>query len=88
MDKHLKIYDNHGFHYEVYVTHQPVLGMSLAVYRGETIARRSYSRGPLPPWGDSDAEQESYQERLAEWCEAAETDLTLGCQEYFNRIHS
>lgn len=78
------VYDANRYRYEVDVEHHPRSGISTATYRGQQIAQREYCRGPLPPWGDSDAEHEAYQARLAEWCEAAEVDLALRCQEHFN----
>jgi hypothetical protein len=80
----MRVYDSKNFYYEVQVQHLPQFGTSTASYRGERIARREYGRGPLPPWGESDAEHEAYQESLAEWCDAAESDLALICHEYFN----
>lgn len=82
----MKITCSKNFSYEVEVKHWPETGTSAAYYQGRLIAQREYSRGPLPPMGDDDREHEAYDERLDEWCAAAEADLAPKCKEYFDSL--
>lgn len=80
----IKITDKHGFHYTVVVKHHPSVGVSIAYYDDRRIASREYNR-MLPPIGDNDSEWEAYHERLNEWTDAAISDLSHACKNYFDQ---
>lgn len=79
----IKVYDDKGFHYEVEIKHTPHFGISFAYYQGRIIASREYGR-IHEPIGDNDQDWERYEELLSEWKDAAITDLSPSCKEYFN----
>jgi hypothetical protein len=80
----IKISDSKGFVYEVQVKHSPGFGFSTAYYYGRIIAQVDEYK-LRSPFGDDDREWEEYQERLYEFMDQAEADITPSCKEYFDK---
>lgn len=85
-EKIINVADDRDFRYEVEIKHTPHHGFSTAYYNGTIVAQREYNK-MHQPLSDNDADWEMYQERLDEWTDAAESDLTGMCKGYFNKRH-
>jgi hypothetical protein len=79
----LKVYDKHGFHYEVILDHKPHFGFSTAFYKGRIIEQVELNK-LMEPSSDSDIEWEIYEERFSEWTDDIKVNMIPACTEYFN----
>ncbi len=81
----IKVTDKWGFIYEVAIEYKPHLGFATALSDRDAIIGQVEYGKLHEPMTDSDAEWESYEERLEDWKCDAKIDLTPKCEEYFNK---
>ena len=84
MTETLKVYDDHGFYYEVTLDHKPHYGFSNALYQDQIIGQVELGRMYAPYFGDDDREWEQYEERLEEWKDEIKVNMKPLCEKYFN----